>query len=69
LFGGDFNGEADCRGSVNPGHETVGKPVSLKHVYEIAKIKQNVSPVRRPLPSTSLKQDMPRSRLIGTREG
>jgi large subunit ribosomal protein L11 len=29
------------RGANNPGHETVGKPVSLKHVYEIAKIKQS----------------------------
>lgn len=27
------------RGAMNPGHETIGK-VSLKHVYEIAKIKQ-----------------------------
>ena len=25
---------------MNPGHETIGK-VSLKHVYEIAKIKQS----------------------------
>lgn len=25
---------------MNPGHETVGK-ISLKHVYEIAKIKQS----------------------------
>ncbi|TQB77524.1 hypothetical protein MPDQ_000065 [Monascus purpureus] len=28
------------RGAMNPGHETVGK-ISLKHVYEIAKIKQS----------------------------
>jgi large subunit ribosomal protein L11 len=28
------------RGAMNPGHEMVGK-VSLKHVYEIAKIKQS----------------------------
>jgi large subunit ribosomal protein L11 len=28
------------RGAMKPGHETVGK-VSLKHVYEIAKIKQS----------------------------
>ena len=35
------------RGSTNPGHETVGKPVSLKHVYEIAKIKQQVLPLTR----------------------
>ena len=30
------------KGSALPGKETVGKPVSLKHVYEIAKIKQEV---------------------------
>ena len=30
------------KGATNPGRETVGKPVSLKHVYEIAKIKQQV---------------------------
>ncbi|KAI9376343.1 ribosomal protein L11, N-terminal domain-containing protein [Aspergillus egyptiacus] len=28
------------RGAMNPGHETIGE-VSLKHVYEIAKIKQS----------------------------
>ncbi|RJE17861.1 hypothetical protein PHISCL_09803 [Aspergillus sclerotialis] len=28
------------RGAMNPGHESVGK-ISLKHVYEIAKIKQS----------------------------
>lgn len=28
------------KGANNPGHEHVGQPVSLKHVYEIAKIKQ-----------------------------
>lgn len=28
------------RGASNPGHETVGS-VSLKHIYEIAKIKQS----------------------------
>ena len=28
------------RGAMNPGHETVGR-VSLKHVYEIALIKQS----------------------------
>ena len=67
LFGGDLNGEADCRGSVNPGHETVGKPISLKHVYEIAKIKQKVSPVGRTF--NELKRDIPRQRLIETREG
>ena len=31
------------KGSPEPGKVTVGKPVSLKHVYEIAKIKQTVS--------------------------
>ena len=30
------------KGANQPGKETVGKPVSLKHVYEIAKIKQKV---------------------------
>jgi ribosomal protein L11 len=30
------------KGSANPGREKVGKPVSLKHVFEIAKIKQGV---------------------------
>jgi ribosomal protein L11 len=30
------------KGSSNPGKEIVGKPVSLKHIYEIAKIKQTV---------------------------
>lgn len=30
------------KGAANPGRETVGKPVSLKHVYEIAKLKQTV---------------------------
>jgi ribosomal protein L11 len=30
------------KGATNPGKETVGKPVSLKQVYEIAKIKQKV---------------------------
>lgn len=30
------------RGAMNPGTETVGK-VTLKHIYEIAKIKQTVS--------------------------
>ena len=30
------------KGANNPGKEKVGKPVSLKHVYEIAKIKQKV---------------------------
>jgi len=30
------------KGATSPGRETVGKPVSLKHVYEIAKIKQSV---------------------------
>jgi large subunit ribosomal protein L11 len=33
------------KGATNPGKETVGKPVSLKHVYEIAKIKQRVYPI------------------------
>jgi large subunit ribosomal protein L11 len=33
------------KGSSNPGKETVGKSVSLKHVYEIAKIKQTVYPL------------------------
>jgi large subunit ribosomal protein L11 len=28
------------RGASNPGHETVGDAISLKHVYEIARIKQ-----------------------------
>lgn len=31
------------KGATSPGRETVGKPVSLKHVYEIAKIKQKVT--------------------------
>jgi large subunit ribosomal protein L11 len=30
------------KGATNPGKETVGKPISLKHVYEIAKLKQAV---------------------------
>ncbi len=30
------------KGANQPGKEIVGKPVSLKHVYEIAKIKQKV---------------------------
>jgi large subunit ribosomal protein L11 len=30
------------KGSNQPGREIVGKPISLKHVYEIAKIKQMV---------------------------
>jgi len=30
------------KGSSNPGNEKVGKPVSLKHVFEIAKLKQAV---------------------------
>jgi len=28
------------KGANNPGKETVGRPISLKHVYEIARIKQ-----------------------------
>jgi large subunit ribosomal protein L11 len=31
------------KGTGNPGQETIGK-VSLKHVYEIAKIKHSVPP-------------------------
>ena len=30
------------KGASNPGKETVGKPVSMKHVFEIAKLKQKV---------------------------
>jgi len=30
------------KGSALPGKEKVGKPVTLKHVFEIAKIKQSV---------------------------
>jgi large subunit ribosomal protein L11 len=29
------------KGANNPGRETVGHPISLKHVYEIAKIKHS----------------------------
>jgi large subunit ribosomal protein L11 len=37
------------KGAANPGREKVGKSVTLKHVYEIAKIKQNVYPVEKEL--------------------
>jgi large subunit ribosomal protein L11 len=30
------------KGSANPGNKKVGKPVSLKHVFEIAKLKKAV---------------------------
>jgi large subunit ribosomal protein L11 len=32
------------KGATQPGKETVGKVISLKHVYEIAKLKQTVRP-------------------------
>lgn len=32
------------KGASQPGTETVGRPVSLKHVYEIAKLKHQVQP-------------------------
>jgi ribosomal protein L11 len=32
------------KGATQPGKETVGKAISLKHVYEIAKLKQTVRP-------------------------
>lgn len=34
------------KGSGNPGTEIVGRPVSLKHVYEIARIKQGVTTLK-----------------------
>lgn len=37
-----FYVDTKSRGADSPGHQTVGKPVSLKHVYEIGKIKQQV---------------------------